>query len=530
VDRNWILAGGAVLAAAAGLAYGRSLANGFVYDDTKVILEARAPRSVASFARIFAERHFYNLPYYRPITRATLLGQKALHGDEPALFHAVNVVLAAGVAFLAFLLLRLPVFGLPPPAALAAAALFLLHPVASSCVYPVSSGRETLMPTAWMIAAVLCWIKDRKRAAWALFAGALLCKESAVVTPALFVLADLTLHPPPRRGRWLARYWPALVVLAAYFAIRHWLFGGGEYQAGSPKGFALSYLYAVQTLFVPFVELRYEPGVAQWLSPARAVPALLAAAAVAVMLWRKRDPRALFWAGWFAVLLLPTANVIRQEAAFDERYVFPASLGLFAMLAVAAPPRPWTFAAAALLAAAAGGISFARSSSFADDIAFSSQWLRTNPAAFNALYNLGMAYDRLGMRAEAVAAYRETIRLQPKLADARNNLGKSLLELGARDEAEASLREAVRLNPNLGVAWVNLGALLVDSGRAAEAAAALNEGLRLLPRYAPAHFYLGMALEQTGRLTEARSSYRRAAALDPLHEEARRRLERLDSR
>lgn len=506
--------------------YGRSLGNEFVYDDTKVVLEARAPDSIASFARIFAERHFYNLPYYRPITRSTLLGQKALHGDEPSLFHLFNVVLAAGTAWLAFLLLRLPAFGIPPPAAFAAALLFLVHPVASSCVYPISSGRETMMPTAWTIAAILCWMTGRWRAAWALFAGSLLCKESAVVTPALFVLADLTVADRPRRAMWISRYWPAMPIFAIYFAIRHALFGSGEYDPGQFARVAMSYLYALQTLFFPYFELRYEPDVPQWFSWTRAPLALAAALMMAFLLWRRKNPRDLFFAGWFAILLLPTANLIKQEAMFDERYVWPASLAMFAMAASVAPVRRWTAGVAGLAFVLFAAIGFSRSAAFADDVAFSTQWLRTNPGTVNAQYNLGMAYDRLGMRAEAATAYRRTIQLKPDYADAYNNLGKSLLELGAKSEAEAALRQAVRLNPNLAIAWVNLGALLLDDNRGADAVAPLKEGIRLLPSYAPAHTYLGTALAQIGKEEEARNYYERAVSLNPGDEQARRWLER----
>src|SRR5262249_13229965 len=111
--------------------YAPSYRNGFIYDDTQVIGAQRAPRSAADFARIFAERHFPNLPYYRPITRLTLLGQKTLHGDNPAPFHLANAVLMGLAAAAAYALLRLPVFRIEPAAALAAAALFALHPLAS---------------------------------------------------------------------------------------------------------------------------------------------------------------------------------------------------------------------------------------------------------------------------------------------------------------------------------------------------------------------------------------------------------------
>src|SRR5262249_60432659 len=94
-------------------------------------------------------------PYYRPASRATMVLQKGLHGNEPAPFHAFNVALVAAAALLLHALLRRPTLGLRPAAALLAAALFVAHPISSDCVYPISSGRETLPPTAVRLAALL---------------------------------------------------------------------------------------------------------------------------------------------------------------------------------------------------------------------------------------------------------------------------------------------------------------------------------------------------------------------------------------
>src|SRR5207247_9770230 len=134
--------------------YAPAARNAFIYDDIQVIQRQRAPRSVADFARIFAERHFYNLPYYRPITRLTLLAQKTVHGDDPAPFHLANAALMGLAAVAAYGLLRRPAFGLERPPAFLAAALFGLHPIASSCVFPFTSCREHHLPYLYTPVAV----------------------------------------------------------------------------------------------------------------------------------------------------------------------------------------------------------------------------------------------------------------------------------------------------------------------------------------------------------------------------------------
>src|SRR2546430_1707216 len=106
----WVLA--AMLCGCVLAVYAPSFGNAFIYDDEHVIVNAPAPTSLSDIGRIFAERHFPNLPYYRPITRATLLLQKSLSPNAAWPFHAGNAVLIAAAALLVFALLRVAAFGL----------------------------------------------------------------------------------------------------------------------------------------------------------------------------------------------------------------------------------------------------------------------------------------------------------------------------------------------------------------------------------------------------------------------------------
>lgn len=488
--------------------------NGFIYDDTQVILAQAAPESPSDVARIFTERHFYNLPYYRPVTRATLLIQKSLHGGDPVPFHVFNAALAAAAAWLAYRLVS--VCGGPRP--VLAAALFALHPIASSCVYPVSSGRETLLPTALTLAALLAWIGGRRGVAWLVFAAALLSKEQSVVVPALFVLAGVTGVSRTRPG-WIS-YWPLAPIAVAYALIRHALFGGTEYAAGSFTGPLLSAAYAVQTIVAPFLSLHYEPPVSVWFSPVRLLAALAVTAAVAFGVRRQAPPALRFWLGWFLIALLPTANLLRQEAPYDERYVLLASLGAFALISSVISAR--AMLAVAIVCAA---ISMYRARYFADDLAFSRQWIATDPANVNGHFNLGYALVQAGRVAEAAEPYREAVRLKPDSALARNNLGDALLKTDRADEAEPHLREAVRLDPSLPAAHYNLGLILAQRGQFDAAAESFAEAIRRKPHFPEARMNLGNAHAARGEFDAAIREYEQALALKPDYADARRNLE-----
>ncbi len=549
-----------------GLAYVPSIRNDFIYDDTQVILAQPAPRSFSDVAKIFAERHFPRLPYYRPLTRTSLLLQKSLHGDNPAPFHIVNAALMGMAGVLAYSLLRLPVFAIQTSVAILSAALFCLHPLASSCVYPISSGRETLLPSIWTLLAVYAYLRGGIRwrcLALIAFVGGLLSKEQAVVIPALFLLADILKLPadPPGPGAkyWILRYWPFASALLVYFLVRHSLFGGTQYLPGTLLGPLVSTVYALQTIVVPFKELVYEPTIPVWLSLPRLAITALVVVPLVLLAHRQRGTlgkQAAFWIGWFVITLLPTANLLRQEAAFDERYVFLTSVSFIAVAALLASAhwqrvavRRGTIAGGVILTACATMISAGRCDTFKDDVHFSQQWLRTNPgiessaadrrtgqslfgrfqgwfntdaASVNAHYNLGFALAKQGRFEASIVHYSEALRLNPDYAYAHNNLGNALAAVGRSEEALSQFSRAIQIKPDYVDAHYNFGLALARLGRLEEASAQFEDTLRLKPDltdaqqnldYAAVHNNLGNVLAQQGKLAEAAAHYSDALRL-----------------
>ncbi len=521
------------------LVYLPDLRNGFVYDDHEVILQQAPARSLADVLRIFAQPHGLpqsGLPYYRPTTRASLLLQKGIHGDAPALFHLGNALLISAAAIAAYALLRRPVFGLSPGAAAFAATAFAVHPIGSECVHPIASGRESVMPAIFMIACVWAWLGGDRRsrvASIAFFAIALWSKEQAIVVPLLIGLATLLLRDPGRtilrRGetaahqhesgssgasaRWRGLFafalemLPFALVVIVYLAVRRAVVppepGGGPGLAGltahwraHPFGPLESLLFLLQSAFAPRGALFYEPALGVWFSLPRAVFAVAAFVATLAVVFRMRPqespapPRAAawFWLGWIPIAMLLNANLLPLEALFAERYVFVSSLGIAALAATAGrrlaarlgQPHLATIAGITVIASLAA-MSLQRSSYYRDEIAFSQQWAATSPGHANAHASLGVALARAGRLEEAVPALRDAVRLEPHLAAAHYNLGATLARLGRRDEAIAAFRETLRQWNGDADAHYALGVLLAERGDRGEATVELREAARLRP-------------------------------------------------
>lgn len=529
-------------------AYLPSLTNGFVYDDHEVIVVQPRPATPFDVARAFVEPHFRGLPYYRPVVRASLLGQKALHGDAPSLFHLGNALLAGVAAAAAYAVLRAPVFGVARWAAFLAAALFALHPAASSAVLPIASGRETLLPACWILAATAAWLRDRRGVALVCLAGALGSKEQAAVTPLLFASADaLRLAPgaPALAVRalpqWIARYAGVVAIALAYVAVRRIVLGSTAVEwaiAADPIAPLRSLLFGLQVALAPFAALRYEPELGVWLSAARVAFAFAALAGLVALLRASGAPPfrvALFWIGWFVVTQLPTANVFRQEAPFDERYAFLALLAFPAVAAasataLASSPRRRAFAigAGALLAAACAALTIGRVPTFRNDAAFAARWLATNPRSAEAHHLLAVVAMQDARLDDAIASYRAALDAGAvDSPDLRVNLAVALAESGRTADARVELERALALDPGHPEAHATLGTLLARSGRLDEAAAQHREAIRAAPHLASAHANLGSVLARLGRYDEAEVELREALRLAPDDPEARRNLERL---
>lgn len=504
------------LAALVFLVYLPDARNGFVYDDHEVVLQQRGIRSPAELARVFAEPHGLpqsQLPYYRPITRATLLLQKGIHGDVAALFHLANAALMSAAAVLAFGLLRQPAFALSPWAAAFGAAAFALHPIASECVHPIASGRESAIPALFMIATLSLWIRGRRPAAYLCFAAALWSKEQAITVPLLAAWADLlglAADPPGRSARaWVRRMTPFAIVVFLYLFVRGMVVphdaGDDDFLArfaahwsAHPFGPLESALFLLQSSFAPRAALAYEPAFETWFSALRSCFAVGAfAIAVGVLASRhgRGFPRAViaFWIGWLPLAMLLNANLLPLEAAFAERYIFVSSLGVAALVAAAGDrlaSRPGSARAVAAIGlavlAALAATSIARGAFYRDEIAFGRQWVATSPRHANAQASLGAALARAERDDEAITALRQATRLEPKLAAASYNLGVLLARSGKRDEAIAAFEAALRAWPDDADAHYALGVLLAQRGSRDAGAAHLREAARLRPDFGEA--------------------------------------------
>jgi len=221
--RVWLLA--AALFAVATVLYAHTWNFELTFlDDNEIILtRAQLLAKSSGFVASFTQRYFLSEvnPYYRPLVNLSFVVNAHLGGSNPWVYHVTNGLLHATACLLLFvLMLRL---GIHPACAFVTSLLFAVHPmhVASVAWIP---GRNDLLLGCFALGALgLLTLNDEPWGPFGhalCFAGALLCKETAIALPVVFVPYLLSRDGWSKfiraRTTWLA--W--LLPLAAYYWLR----------------------------------------------------------------------------------------------------------------------------------------------------------------------------------------------------------------------------------------------------------------------------------------------------------------------
>jgi hypothetical protein len=259
--------------------------------------------------------------FYRPLAKLYFFFLLPLFGVKPQGFHLVSLLLHLGITIMAYFMVLM----LSKKRFFSAlvAILFLLHPVNAESVFWISSSTHLLANFAYL-AAFLTFLVFRRSAfkgrglffilSLLLFVLGLCSHERVVTLPLILIVYDLIFTGGFKRNNWWRRilvYFPYFLILGVYFWVRNlaqaydlsgdynWLWGGIQN-------------YKVLILAV-----------------------LLFLSAVIFRILKKfislKDNKLLVFAfAWLVILLLPFLGL----GNLAERYVYPAHLGFFLILAI----------------------------------------------------------------------------------------------------------------------------------------------------------------------------------------------------
>ena len=213
------------IALLAAIAYGNSINNGYVWDDRYFLTDYAWINTLQDALKVSFEPLFGQRAYVRPLPLLTLYVEAIATSRNPAISHAINLILHIACSLLVYLIAHratghstkknsTPSDWLP----LLLACMFTVHPALSEAVIWISS-RFDLLATLFMLCAI--WIAGTNLNDWpraltvgALFFAGALSKESTAMLPAVLGAYAL-LNGAAKRGS-------NRIMLRDAFTLREW--------------------------------------------------------------------------------------------------------------------------------------------------------------------------------------------------------------------------------------------------------------------------------------------------------------------
>lgn len=505
----------AVVIVLALLVVASGLGNGFAYDDVALVVDDPRLHALGTLPDRLTDT-WWPTGLFRPVSLAVLGIQWIVGDGAPLVFRIASMALYAVITVLVLRLSR--VSGAAPFPALAAAALFAVHPVHSEVTANIV-GQAELLSALFAILAVIWYVRARHSprfrrrdllAVVGLFLLSTHAKEGGYVVPGLLVAAEVLLvrDPRPFRDRWGALRKPFLLLSAAFLTalwLRQSVLGGlgGETPHTALRDLSIWERGVAMLAVVPeWARLLFWPArlQAEYGPPGLdAVPAIglahlvglvvVAGVALAIMGTWRRQPLIAFGLLWSVIALAPVANVVFPTGILlAERTLFLPSVGVVVALAgalMAAAPvlerrpalRVVGLGVLGVLILAGGVHSARRQPLWRDTLTILERTALDATQSYRAHSAYGRELYNVGRLAEAEVAYRSAIALWDRDPRPFEELGQLLRAQGECVAAIPVLKRGVLADSTSDTARSRLVECLIVEERWDEAEREIERGL-----------------------------------------------------
>jgi len=492
--------------------YGNTLlSDGFAFDDIVQIEQnpyvqslKYLPKTILSCQWEYPNKGCMGrVLYYRPpfFVSSILTYQIS---PNPWAFHLVSLLYFLLIVHLIFLIMKAITKQFVP--SLAAALLFLAHPILTETVDWIAAGTELTL-ALFALLAVLFYIRYRQSKSrknllfvylWYFFA--ILSKEQGILLPLLFLLADLVLFRIPVKQllRWseIKNYVWFAVPFAVYMFMRisviGFALGGGFMQWTFSER-----VYVGITLFTKYVSKIFYPYPLALFPPFERGPdflslSFLLSAGVIILFTasilffiKKRQNMMAFSLLWFSLFLLPVLIFLDAvgEHVFSERYLFLPTVGFalaggyafsfliktYPSLFLKTPQRFFWIISLVFLVGAAWFLIYERNKDWKNNETISLKTLEQNPNAHPVRSQLGLWYVRRGEGEKGKEQLEELIKRAPDWKDitmAYKGLGDYYRIQGDEEQTLAYYVKATEtgFSPRDYVVYNDVGVIYMDRG------------------------------------------------------------------
>lgn len=542
-----------LVAVLAALVYANSTGNEFAYDDVHIIVENPGIHQLdglphALTVPYWPGRYGEQLGLWRPTTTLLLGLQYAVAGQNPLLYHVVNVVGHAVVSALVVLLL---VELLAAPAAFAGGLLFAVHPVHVEAVANVIGVAE-IASTIFFLLACLLHLRGPERSGWgrALAVGGLYllafgAKESAVTLPGVIFLLDAARRrlgfgelAGYLRDRWRV-YLVMLVAAVALLVVRFRILGsianpfgplGADLLQEIPRIWTLAEIWSnyVRLMVFPMdLSADYSPNVIPvslgW-NAANLVGLVLALVVLAgsLVAWRRGrlgkgslSARAAgFGVVWFMITISPVSNVFFLTGVLlAERTLYLPSVGIVAALGWLVvrlsrdrPRGAWV--GLVLVVLLMGARTWERNPTWHDNLTVFGTLIEDYPHSGRSQWVLGDLFFQQGRASQGLMSYRAAIDILGPHYQLITEISKKLMAAEYYDAAERLLEYSYRNDPEFPVAPGLIAVIRSEQGDAEGTERWARISLAIDEEDPVRHHLLAWALTEQGRWAEAAAARR----------------------
>jgi Flp pilus assembly protein TadD len=568
------------------LAYGSSIENDFVHDDNYQIVRNPFLQSDSPWYQLFTTDVWaYTQPghsgvsnYYRPLQLLTYRWTAEIGGLSPRRFHQVNLafhILASLAAY--WLLLRL---SHKPSLALAAAILFVVHPIHSEAVVWIASLPELGCALFFFLSFLLfvmglaqsrsTSVKKGKKSKtgsevpWLLYGSlvsfviSLLWKEMALTLPLLVGSYVFLIHTQEfsdlkvRLKTAFVKTLPYWTVVVVYLGWRLFILGFVSKEQHVWRLSSFQFLLNVINLIAKYwwkLIWPAELNAFYLFNPVMSVfePRLLIAlfslvAILALMIcgWKKY-PLAVFCSLWIFVTLIPVLNIGGVGTnVFTERYLYIPSLGFCLLIstlyvrwiAPLFPQQAWV-ASLAFVSVPYTMQCASRNSDWKDDFTFYSKAAEASPnsaAMQNSLAHVWREQKRNLDEAQRLSlnainlAQSENPPNNREIATGYLNLANVYIERQQFQAAVEAAEKGLQFESSVLGLKIIRGIALLQMGRLAEAEQILTQAYRQSPNNEIILQFLGMVYLSQRRLETAVDYFTRALKILPSYSDAHNNL------
>lgn len=497
------------------------------WDDTTYTIANNAVTSI-SFGHIKEWFTSFYIGNYHPLTMVSYALDYAVGGNQPAIYHATNILLHAVNAILLWRLVLL--LSGDALVALFTAILWALHPASVEAAAWIAE-RKTLLSGTFSLAGLIYYAryldKPTRTAAITIIglgAAAMLSKATAVAFPLSLFAIDIWKGNQKQLSKGLSVKLPlfALALMAGMIAVKAQQEGGflNRHEAGNPfvqllyAGHAYA-SYITRTLLPVNLSVIYPYPTSVTLP---VLFSLLSAAIVAagIIAWKRHNTIVAGGVAFFSVNIIFLLQFISfGEALSADRYMYLASIGIIfpcvhAIFTVLKDKkRPAAITITSVATAYLLTLTSFRTAAWQSDLTFFTALADTFPNSAVAHSSLGALYLQKGEMSLAEFHLDKATQLDPANYKAWHNKGNMYMKSGRTMEAFESFTKSIEIN-GYTKSYFARAVIHQETGRFKLAIADIQQVLSHPPTDARAWYLYGFCSEQTGQYSDAILAYSQA--------------------